>query len=249
MFCSLGWSVVCCICSSWFPVSAWICIHNIINLLLSLDSSTWVQQAWLVEWFRLIKSVSIFGSNNISMQIFISLPWCFIKQLGISLESTGKILFPTIFVHWVIKFTFSNRKFLNSIWLRSKIWFQVCFSECRTPIFLQSFMLSEFGPISVASKLIWPSFIEGLLICLKIDGLPFGVCVLKFIFLRERSSCDFWIWSTELWVSFYTRNESSIFWNNAAFGCIRSLKNKTADIIIYRNLPSCSCLCSWFCTY
>ena len=98
-------------------------VNNIVTLSVSsVQSSVGVLEFWLVEWLWLVKSVSVLGSNNISVSILFSLPRGLVEQLGICLESTCDSAHSSGLPQLVIEFTFSDSQFLKSVWFASIIW-------------------------------------------------------------------------------------------------------------------------------
>ena len=93
---------------SFVPVNFLRKILNVVNLLLFLHSSVWVQEKRFVEWLRLIIPVSILCSNDVSMNVCFGLPRSLVKQLGVSLESTSNSASSVSLSKSVIEFTISN---------------------------------------------------------------------------------------------------------------------------------------------
>ena len=93
---------------SFVPVNFLRKILNVVNLLLFLHSSVGVKEKRFVEWLWLIIPVSILCSNDVSVNVFFSLPRSLIKQLGIGLESTSNSASSVSLSKLVIEFTISN---------------------------------------------------------------------------------------------------------------------------------------------
>lgn len=49
-------------------------IVSIINEFLSVNSTVGINKSWFMEWFWLVKSISILSSDNVCMCIFLSGP-------------------------------------------------------------------------------------------------------------------------------------------------------------------------------
>lgn len=94
--------------NSFVPVNFLRKILNVVNLLLFLHSSVGVKEKRFVEWLWLIIPVSILCSNDVSVNVFFSLPRSLIKQLGIGLESTSNSASSVSLSKLVIEFTISN---------------------------------------------------------------------------------------------------------------------------------------------
>jgi len=108
--------------NTFIPINFLRKILNVINLLLLLHSAVRVEKQRFVEWFWLIISVPVLSSNNVGVHVTFSFPWSLIKQLSISLKTTGNCTSSISFVKLVIKFAISNIKSLISIWLSSVSW-------------------------------------------------------------------------------------------------------------------------------
>ena len=164
VFGSLSWCVDFSFSSSWFPVNSWVYILNIVSLMILLHPSTGVNQKALVEWFILIISVSVLCSNNVSVSIFLGLPWGLIEELGVGLESTCNSAWSFGFLQGVVEFNLLHWQLSVSIWLGSIVWLQVSLSESGAPFLVEGFMIGKFRGGTVASEEIGAGFIEGFLI-------------------------------------------------------------------------------------
>jgi hypothetical protein len=117
-----------------------------------------------VEWFCLIISIPIFSSNDVSMGVVFCLPWSFIKELCVGLETTCNSASSFSLFKRIIEFTLAHRQLLESIWLSSIIWFQVSLSECCAPFFTECWMWHKTCFFSVSSEECWSGSIESPLI-------------------------------------------------------------------------------------
>jgi len=70
------------------PESVWLCVHQVVNNFLLLKAAVGIHEIWLVEWLILVVSVPVLSSNDVSVQIILSLPRRLIEQLSICLEPT-----------------------------------------------------------------------------------------------------------------------------------------------------------------
>jgi len=246
MLSSLNWSIDLSISHSRFPVFIWINILNVINSMLCRHSARRVDESWLVERLWLIKPVSVLSSDNIGVNVRISFPRGFVEKLGICLETTSFCAFSISLFHGVIKFTISNRKFEMSVWLRSKVRFQISFSKSGAPLFENCLMFVIFSSVSVTSELNRSSFVESLLINFEVNTLPFVTGVSKVTFFVQASSRDFGEWSSKFGITCSAIYETGIPRYSISF---QSLRLFDSHIIwtgsIHMIISPCSS-CSYF---
>ena len=105
-----------------------------------------------MEWLWLIKSISIFGSDDISMGILFCFPRSLIEQLRVSLESTCDGAMSLGLSKGIIEFTFGNSQLLKGIWFSSIVWVYVSLSESSTPLFIKSRMWTKESFLSISSE-------------------------------------------------------------------------------------------------
>jgi hypothetical protein len=84
-----------------------------------------------VEWFILIIPISVLGSNNVRVSIFLCFPGGLIEQLRVGLEATGNSTLSVTFSEIIIELHFSYWHFGERVWLSPKVWLQVSLSESR----------------------------------------------------------------------------------------------------------------------
>jgi hypothetical protein len=135
-----------------------------------------------VERLCLIKPVSVLGSNNIGVEVWVGFPRGFVEKLRVCLETTGFGASSISLFHGVIKFAISNWKFEMSIWLSSKVWLQVCLSESGAPLFENCLVFIIFSSVSVTSELHWSCFVKSFLISFEVNTLPFCAGLSKAAF-------------------------------------------------------------------
>jgi len=75
-----------------------------------------------MEWLGLVKSISVFSSDYISVGVRLSLPRSFVEQLRIGLESTCDSAVSICFSQLVIKLTFINSQLLEGVWFAPVVW-------------------------------------------------------------------------------------------------------------------------------
>ena len=124
-----------------FPVTEWVSVFSIVNYVVtlfisSLQSTMWIDEGWFMEWLSLIISISILCSEDISVGVVLSLPWCLVEQLCISLETGSNCAGSVSISECVIEFNFGDTEFLVSIGLSSIIWLQISLSESCAPFFI-----------------------------------------------------------------------------------------------------------------
>jgi hypothetical protein len=146
------------------PVSLWVDVHDVVDLVVLLHSTCRVDQQTLVEWFHLIKPIPVLSSDNVRVSISLSLPGGLVEELGISLESGGDGALSVALFKIIIELHLTHGHLGERVWLRSKVGLQVSLSESGRPLLVQGWMWGKHRSFTVASEEIWASFIEAPLI-------------------------------------------------------------------------------------
>lgn len=87
------------------PVGVGVVVNGIVNSesLWHFLSAMTVEQARLVEWLVLVVPVSVFGSQDVRVQVFLRLPGRFIEQLGVVLETRCFCSESVTLLHFFVK--------------------------------------------------------------------------------------------------------------------------------------------------
>lgn len=229
-----SWWVKSCLVS---PVGVMITITCVIHSksFLRIHSAVWVNQFRLVEWFWFVVSISILGSYNVSMEIFICFPACLIEKLSVILESRGKVRNSVTCFHVIIMLDFTNYGLGVGIWLCSLLGVEVCFPEGGAPLFVQTRMWLKPSLLAISTEEGRSSFIEARLVWLKPITksvilwihLPFrGPHLLRSLELLLLPETPTWYLaegSTEFRVALGPRNEAAVFGDGVGLESLRRL--------------------------
>ena len=126
-----------------------------------------IEQIGLMERLWLVKSVPVLSSNDVCVQVCLSLPRGLVLQLRVCLKTTCNRLGSVLLSLRVVELALLALKLDVCVGFGPGLRVEVGFPEGRAPLFVQGWVGFEQGCLAVPSEESWSRFVESPLVGLE----------------------------------------------------------------------------------